>query len=99
MANDSPFEAIRQVGDDGIEYWSARDLAKALGYDRWENFPGVVRRAITACEGSGYPVSDHFRSLNKMVTLGSGAKRNIADVHLSRYACYLIARTPVIGHR
>lgn len=88
----SPFEAIRRTREDGSEYWTARELADVLGYDRWEHFPGVIKKAITACEGSGYAASDHFRETAKMVTLGSGATRHLKDWELSRYACYLVVQ-------
>lgn len=86
----SPFDAIRQVDADGNELWSARELAKALEYAKWSNFSQVITQARIACEASGYPASDHFADIGKMVTIGSGARRRIADVSLSRYACYLI---------
>lgn len=88
----SVFEAIRHLDSDGGEYWSARELAKALTYVRWEQFPSVIAKAREACEASGNAVSDHFRDAPKMVPLGSGAHRRIDDWHLSRYACYLIVQ-------
>src|SRR2546430_2188495 len=88
----SPFEAIRRVNDDGTEYWSARDLAKILGYKEWRNFTTAIEKAKEACEGSGQAVLDHFVEANKMVQLGSGAQRKTEDYHLSRYACYLIVQ-------
>ncbi len=86
----SPFEQIRQEDDQGNEHWSARDLAKVLGYKRWETFPNVIEKAEISCEGSGHEVAHHFRRVTKMVVLGSGAQREIEDVSLSRYACYLV---------
>jgi DNA-damage-inducible protein D len=88
----SPFDAIRREDADGAEYWSARELAKLLGYRRWEQFPGVVAKAREACESSGYVVSDHFRERSKMVALGSGSQRALNNWELSRYACYLIVQ-------
>ena len=85
----SPFDAIRQIDADGAEFWSARALAAALGYTKWANFAQVVTQAKIACEASGYAVADHFADVGNMVTIGSGARRKIADVRLSRYACYL----------
>ncbi len=76
----SPFEVIRQVSDDGIEYWSARNLAKILGYKEWRNFTTAIEKAKEACEGSGQGVSDHFVGFNKMVQLGSGAQRKTEDL-------------------
>lgn len=80
----SPFESIRQVGDTGEEYWSARDLAKVLGYSGWQRFQGVIERAMQACENSGHAPADHFNAGVKMVALGSKSAREIEDVHLSR---------------
>ena len=72
----SPFETIRQVAEDGSEYWSTRDLYKILGYTEWRNFNNVViKRAMKACEENGRAVADHFVQSYKMVTLGSGSKR------------------------
>lgn len=86
----SPFERIRRVSEDGSEYWSARDLAKVLDYNDYRNFSRVVSKARIACENSGQAVSDHFVDVTDMVQIGSGAKRKIEDVYLSRYACYLV---------
>ena len=88
----SPFEAIRRTNEEGHEYWSARDLAKILGYKEWRNFTTAIEKAKEACEHSGQAVSDHFVEANKMVTLGSGAQRKTQDYYLSRYACYLIVQ-------
>lgn len=77
---------------DGVEYWLARELQGLLGYTRWENFEQVVIRAKTACESAGYAVEDHFREVTKMVGIGSGATKQINDLALDRYACYLIAQ-------
>lgn len=87
----SPFEAIRQTDDNGNEYWSARDLGKILGYEtNFRNFQTAIRKAEEACRQSGYEVTDHFAHVRKMVTIGSGARRQVEDVHLSRYGCYLV---------
>lgn len=88
----SPFEAIKQVDPDGNEFWSARDLLPILEYASWQRFKIVILRAQMACENSGYDPEDHFIFGVKMVTIGSDAKREVEDLHLSRYACYLVVQ-------
>lgn len=88
----SPFERIREMDDDGVEYWSARKLAKVLGYTEYGKFKHAIHKAETACEASGQPVGDHFAHVSDMVAIGSGAQRSVDNVHLSRYACYLIVQ-------
>lgn len=85
------FEDIRHERD-GVEYWYARELQVLLEYREWRNFTNVIDKAKQACEGVGQPLEDHFVDVNKMVQLGSGANRNIKDILLTRYACYLIAQ-------
>lgn len=87
---ESLFEAIRHVNEYNEEFWYARELQIALGYAKWGNFKKVVEKAIAACNNSENSVQDHFAEVGKLVNVGSGAKREIEDLALSRYACYLI---------
>ncbi|MFH1546560.1 MAG: DNA damage-inducible protein D [Patescibacteria group bacterium] len=94
----SPFDQIRQIKEDGSEYWSARDLSLLLGYSKsdWRYFEKVIEKAKIACQKSNQNDSHHFVVSNKMIKIASGshkeADREIDDFHLSRYACYLIAQ-------
>jgi len=75
-----------------VEYWMARDIQKLLDYAEWRNFLLVVDKAKIACLKSGQSIADHFVDVNKMVKLGSGSERQVEDIMLTRYACYLIAQ-------
>ena len=85
------FESIA-IDYNGVECWSARELYPVLGYAKWERFKDALARAKDSCLNAGEPISDHFADVREMVTLGSGAQRQIDDVMLTRYACYLIAQ-------
>lgn len=86
------FEDLRHTDSDGNECWSARQLARVLDYSEYRHFQPVIERAQEACSNSGQRVADHFEDYLEMVEIGSGARRKVPDVRLSRYACYLIVQ-------
>lgn len=89
----SKFDELAHVDEStGIEFWYARELQAAFSYSQWRRFNEVIEKAKLSCNVSGNIVSNHFADVGKMVDLGSGATREIADVKLTRYACYLIAQ-------
>lgn len=90
--NESLFEQIRQIDEAGNEYWSARQFAKVIEYVDFRNFERVLNKAKQACENSGYTVADHIVDFNEMVSIGSGAVREMPSYKLSRYACYLVVQ-------
>lgn len=97
------FESIKQTDEDGGEYWLGRDLAVILEYVQYRNFLTAVKRAMEACENSAQLVEDHFAEASKIVSIGTGVPRNVSDIRLSRYACYLIVQNgdpskPVIAN-
>lgn len=78
--------------NDGVEYWLARELQVLPGYKEWRNFDLVIDKAKVACQNAGQAVSDHFVDVNKMIEVGKTAEREVSDIALTRYACYLIAQ-------
>jgi DNA-damage-inducible protein D len=97
------FDGIRHVDDDGNEYWLARQFSRVLEYSEYRHFLPVIERARVACRTSGQRVADHFENVLGMVDIGSGAQREVEDVRLSRYACYLVVQNgdpakPVIAN-
>jgi len=86
------FEQIRQVDENGNEFWSARDLGKVLEYSEFRHFVPVIDRAKEACKNSGLLIENHFEDMLDMVKIGSGAERAVESIKLSRYACYLIVQ-------
>lgn len=83
-------DELRVVTLTNEDVWSARDLMPFAGYDRWENFSNTINRAIESVNTSGLDASDHFRGITKMVQIGSGSRRQVADVELTRYGCYIL---------
>lgn len=86
------FEGLRETDGVGQEFWTARKLAKVLEYSEYRHFLPVIDKAKEACRNSGHVIQDHFEDFLGMVDIGSGAKREVPDVKLSRYACYLIVQ-------
>ena len=83
------FESIKHLNPYNVEYWGARELQPLLGYNKWEQFEQVIRKAMVSCEATGNIADDHFPSSRKMIETGKGAKRPVKDYTLSRLACYL----------
>lgn len=90
--NPTDFDSIRLLNVYGEEYWSARDLAPLLGYNKWERFDVAIQKAMIACEKTGNIIEYHFPTSWKVITVGKGAKHQIKDYNLSRFACYLVAQ-------
>lgn len=86
------FENSSYKTDEGIEFWLARDLQHLLGYSKWDNFKNVILKAKTACEVSGHTISQHFPDVGKTIKMPNGAEKEIDDLMLTRYACYLLAQ-------
>ena len=88
--NETIFESIKHVDDEGNEYWYARELQYILGYNQWRSINDLIKRAKVACKESDNNIHDHFAVQRKMVDIGSNTQREVLDYKLSRYACYLI---------
>lgn len=86
------FDTVIHKTDENFEFWYARKLQELLGYKRWENFEATINRAMVSCQTTGIKVSDHFREVTKTISMPKGAKKEIKDYMLTRYACYLIAQ-------
>jgi len=85
----SSFESIKRIDDDGVEYWSSRDLARTLEYKDYRNFLLVINKAMESCHNSAVMVKDHFVDITEMVAIGSNTERQVKSIKLSRYTCYL----------
>lgn len=90
--NNEVFEKIKNINDYGQEFWYGRELSRILEYTKWGNFKKVIDKAKEACNNSDINILDHFADAGKMVQLGSGSEREIEDIMLSRYACYLVVQ-------
>ncbi len=86
------FEDLKKMNEHGAEFWSARELQPLLGYSQWRRFQDAIDRAMNSCEQSGNNPDYHFAGAGKMIETGKGAVREVANFHLSRFACYLIAQ-------
>lgn len=91
-SNIDRFESCAHKSKEGIEFWLARDLQQLLGYTKWDNFTSVISKAKTACELTGHSVKDHFADVGKTIKMPKGAEKEVPDIMLTRYACYLIAQ-------
>lgn len=102
ISHHQTFESLRQE-EEGGEFWSARKLSSVLGYYEYRNFLTVIEKAKEACKNSGQHIVDHFVDMHEMIQVGKGGQRQVSDIRLSRYACYLIVQNgdpskPVIAN-
>src|SRR3546814_12361379 len=93
-----PFSQFEDAASelDGLECWSARDLQHLLGYSKWENFEKVISKAKDSCKNASERVPDHFPDVRKTIHMPNGAEKEIDDILLTRYACYLVAQNGAI---
>ena len=90
--NNETFESIKHTDEEGNEYWEARELMKVLQYSNWQNFEKIIDKAKLSCQNSDISTLEHFIDVNKTIKMPKGAKKNVSDYKLTRYACYLIAQ-------
>ena len=90
--NEKIFEEIKHIDENGVEFWYARELMTVLDYKKWGNFKKVIDKAVTSIESTDITVTDHIADVSKMVDIGSDTKREIEDMKLTRYACYIIVQ-------
>ena len=97
--NETIFESIKHVDDEGNEYWYARELQKVLESTEWRKFNGVIEKAINSCKTSNYVVLDHFVGTDKMINLGKGGQREVPDYKLSRMLVILLHKMVIVGKK
>ena len=91
ISNNTTFESIKRIDNEGREYWYARELQKVLNYTQWRRFNDVIEKGKMSCKYSNIGVLDHFADVGKTIPMPKGAFKHVSDYKLSRYACYLIA--------
>ena len=92
LYNQKTFEDLKHLTEDGVEYWYARELMAALGYSKWGNFIKVINKAKSSAETTNINIFEHFADVGRVLKVGNGAKMEVTDIMLSRYACYLIVQ-------
>lgn len=88
----SLFESLKHINEDGVEYWSARELYPHLGYTQWRRFEDAIERAKESCKSASQPIEEHFAGAGKTYSMPNGGSNEMKDVLLTRYACYLVAQ-------